>query len=176
MGQVRRALELLDLPQEDQQRLLSEAEKPSNEQLISPDTVLETRKSWRAIERYLPEATKEVKQRDYVNSLVDKYAERVIDNVTNYRLVSKIANVSEPSARRQAVRAIYRLVKDPKYSIREAYADTVQKNIESRDVLVKAKALRLRLEKIRFISELSSDTLDEITQLHLVIGNLLATA
>src|SRR5207249_5860228 len=52
---VRRALDLLDLPERYQKLLLKEGEKPRTEQRIKADLFIEIYKSLHAIERHAPE-------------------------------------------------------------------------------------------------------------------------
>jgi len=70
---VRRALELLELPQHYQDELLAEAEKPRDQQRITADVFVEVNKSRRVIERYQPEVFDEITETQFVDSMVDKY-------------------------------------------------------------------------------------------------------
>ena len=142
LATVKRGFELLDLPRKYQKLLLKEAEKPRSEQKITADLFLEIYKSLHAIERHLPEALKDISKPKYVDAMVKKYRQGVIDNVVAYREVSKIARAELAGAdRRAAIPTILRLVNERTYSIKQAYQDTVQAAYEQRDLLTKVRGL-----------------------------------
>lgn len=71
---VRRALDLLELPQHYQDILLTEAEKPRDQQKITADVFVEVNKSKRVIRSYQPEVFDHVTDEQFVDAMVDKYA------------------------------------------------------------------------------------------------------
>lgn len=91
LATVRRAFDLLELPQKYQTMLLKEAEKPREEQRIKVDLFIEIYKSLHAVERHAPEVLDQVSKPQYVDSLVKKYLDGVVENVVAFREVSKIA-------------------------------------------------------------------------------------
>ena len=88
---VRRAFDLLELPQHYQDLLLREAEKPRDKQKITADVFVEINKSKRVIEQYQPAVFDEVSDTQFVDAMVDKYQSGVVNNVVRFRDISKIA-------------------------------------------------------------------------------------
>jgi ParB family transcriptional regulator, chromosome partitioning protein len=171
---VRRALDLLELPQKYQTMLLKEAEKPRSQQRIKPDLFIEIYKSLHVVERYTPKVFEDVTKTQYVHAMVEKYVDRVIDNVTSYREVAKIARaeltgVSKTSAKK----AIVRLVKAKGYSIEEAYKDTVEAAYEQRDLASRLSGMAERLIQYKTQEHLSQDVLTSLTNLRAEINRLL---
>lgn len=96
---VKRAFELLDLPEKYQDLLLEEAKKPKEKQDVTADLFVEIIKSRNVIERYMPEVFDEVTPRKYLDSMVAKYRAKTIPSVTAFRSVSKIARAERAGFR-----------------------------------------------------------------------------
>ena len=148
--EVRRAFELLRLPERYRELLLSEAEKPRSERTITADLFVEIYKSWHAIERWTPEISDEISEGDYVDAMVDKYRSKVVDNMVHFRDVSKIARAElAGESRDEAIPILRQLIGDPDYSIKDAYDDSVREAYEERDLLTRIRSLMERLEEFR---------------------------
>ncbi len=153
---VRRALDLLDLPKKYQAMLLKEAAKPRHEQRMTADVFIEVYKSLHVVERHNPDVFKKVTKAEYVDSMVQKYVHKVIDSVVGYREVSKIARAELAGVSKEAATpSIVKLVRDRNYSIKQAFADTVQVAYEKRDLLSKIKSITEKLAEYK--PEVSSD-------------------
>lgn len=174
LASVRRALDLLDLPQKYQRLLLKEAEKPRAEQRIKADLFIEIYKSLHAVERHAPEVLKSVSKPQYIESMVQKYVDGVIDNVVAYREVSKIARAELAGVeRREAIPALVKLIRAKNYSIKDAYRDTVQAAYERRDLLTRLQSLAERLAAINTGAPLSAEMRDALQLLRSEIDRLL---
>jgi ParB family chromosome partitioning protein len=146
---VSRALELLDLPQRYQTMLLKEAEKPRDEQTITPDVFIEINKSRRVVASYAPQVFERVTHGEYLDSMIKKYTSGVVKNVVNYRDVSKIARGQRAGADTESiVPVIVKLVKDPSLAVSDAYEQTVRAAYDIRDVSTRGDALLERLRAI----------------------------
>lgn len=171
---VRRALDLLDLPKKYQKMLLKEAEKPRKEQRIKPDLFIEVYKSLHVIEKYVPEVLGSVSKDQYVDSMVNKYVDNVIDNVVGYRNLSKIARAELAGvSKRHAIPAIIKLVKDDHYSIEQAFEDTVQLAYDQRDLATKLHQIANKLESYSSEEELTDEVRIMLEALRLHIDRLL---
>ena len=146
---VRRALELLELPKRYQKLLLDEGKKPRDQQTITADLFVEVNKSKRVIEQYQPQVFEEVSEEQFVDGMIDKYREGVVNNVVRFRDISKIARVErtggDPAV---ATPALVRLVRDKSYKIETAYQDTVESAYVIRDVGSRISSLKSRLDEL----------------------------
>jgi len=123
-GQIRRCLYLLDLPQKYKDQLVEELAKPKRLQKISEDLFIEMERALRAVKKRFPETIKSTnKVRDV---LVGKFRKRVIKNVTEFRMLSKIAtSVANVGAKETKVkRALSQIFEDNEVGIDQIYAES----------------------------------------------------
>jgi DNA-binding phage protein len=147
---VKRCLELLDLPERYRDLLMAEAEKPKGEQKITADLFIEINKSYNVVERYVPETASSFDKAEFVDSMVDKYVSGSVGSVTAFRDLSKLARAERAGVdREEAVKAIKKLVHNKRYSVEDAYRDTVEIAYEKRDLLAKIEGLRARIADLR---------------------------
>jgi ParB family transcriptional regulator, chromosome partitioning protein len=174
LATVRRALELLTLPAKYQQMLVDEATKPRSLQRIKSDLFIEIYKSLHACERHVPEVFEEVSKTKYVDALVRKYLDEVIDNVVAYRDISKMARAELADADKEhAVRAIVRLVNDKEYTIAQAYADTVESAYDLRSLDTRLGGIISQLERFRTSRSLTEEVRNKLERLREQIDRLL---
>lgn len=171
---VRRALGLLELPKKYQEMLLKEAEKPRSLQRIKPDLFIEINKSLGVVDHYTPRVFDTITKTQYVHAMVEKYVDRVIDNVTSYRDVAKIARAElTGESKREATKAIIRLVQAKGYSIEQAYKDTVEFAYDQRDLASRLRGIADKLTTYKTQSRLSDDVRVVLTNLRTEIDRLL---
>jgi len=171
---VKRALELLELPQRYQKMLLAEAKKPRDQQRIKADLFIEVYKSMHVIERYTPDVFDVVTKTQYIESMVQKYVGGVIDNVVGYRELSKIARAERAGVSpEQATPAIIKLVKQKDYSIKQAYQDTVEKAYAQRDITSKIRGIIERLAEYKSGNKITDDVRTALVDLRAEIERLL---
>lgn len=150
LASVRRALDLLDLPDKYQRLLLREAEKPRHEQRVKADLFIEIYKSLHALERHAPEVLEAVPKDRYIDSMVKKYLAGVIDNVVAYREVSKMARSERAGIdRREVIPVLIKLAKQENFSIADAFEETVQAAYERRDLITKLDGIVTKLGEYR---------------------------
>jgi ParB family transcriptional regulator, chromosome partitioning protein len=171
---VRRALELLELPKRYQKLLLDEGKKPRDQQTITADLFVEVNKSKRVIEQYQPQVFEEVSEEQFVDGMIDKYREGVVNNVVRFRDISKIARVErtggDPAV---ATPALVRLVRDKSYKIETAYQDTVESAYVIRDVGSRISSLKSRLDELDRSQPLPPTVVSELRDLRSTIDELL---
>lgn len=169
---VKRSFEILALPAKYQRMLLKEAEKPKAEQRIKPDLFLEIYKSLHTVERYIPEVFDEVGKTEFVDAMVDKYSTEVIESVTAFRNLSKIARAERAGVdRAHAIPTVVRLVKRKNYDIATAYEETVESAYQQRDLISKVDALTERLTELK--PRLSKQVSEALTGLRAQLDRLL---
>jgi len=155
---VKRCLELLELPKNYRDLLMSEAEKPKGEQKITADLFIEVNKAFNVIERYVPESLESFGKNDFVDAMVSKYMAGSVGSVTAFRDLSKLARAELAGVDRDdAVKAIRKLVKQPTYSVSDAFEDTVQAAYNKRDLLSKVHGLTQRIKELKAIIRKSPD-------------------
>lgn len=146
-GVIRRCRLLMDLPEKYKALLLEEQKKPKSKQLLSEDLFIEMERSLTTVVRALPQV---LKSKDHARDvLLKKYRDKVIDNVVDFRKVAKIArapNVGVSAERAQS--AIRRLISEPRYSIKQAYEETVSEAYAERDIVSRIDQLMTRLRSI----------------------------
>lgn len=126
-GEVRRLKKLLGLPSEYRTELLNELEKPRSQQKITVDHVLEATKAAESLrKRYiLTEADEDSLRR----AVIEKFRTGVIVNTVAPRKLARLARAVERGevSRPVAARAVQRLIKEPKYSIDDAFSASVER-------------------------------------------------
>ena len=171
---IRRALDLLELPTKYQRMLLREARKPRSQQKIKADLFIEIYKSLHAVERHAPSVFEHVTKAAYVDSMVSKYLTGTEDNVVRFRDVSKIARAELAGGdKRKAAPTIVRLVRNKKYSIGQAFQDTVKAAYEQRDLLTKITGIVARLTEYRTARGISVELRAALERLRIEINRLL---
>jgi len=109
-GQIRRCRLLLDLPKKYKLQLEEELALPKNLQELSEDFFIEMERSLKTVQKRLPNAISNIDNARDV--LIDKFRDKKIKNITDFRMLSKIATsvsnvgVSEKNAE-SAVREIF---------------------------------------------------------------------
>lgn len=174
LATVRRAFELLSLPDRYKELLLSESERPRHEQKITADLFVEIYKSLNAIKRYTPEALQSVAEEEYVDQMVSKYQDGVVSNVVHFRDVSKIARAELAGVeRREAVPILRKVIRDPSYSIQSAYEDSVSHAYQERDLMTRIDSLEKKLQPLAQENGLTHEVREALRKLYDTIQTLI---
>ena len=145
-GVIRRCRLLMDLPDEYKQELLNELEKPKPEQKLSEDFFIEMERALKTVERAMPAVVDDKDQVRWV--LIDKYKDGVIENMVDFRDMAKIARAEKVECDTDiAEQTLRRLFKKNKYSIKEAFKESVSEAYSERDILTRINGLITRLEE-----------------------------
>lgn len=162
-GVIRRCRLLTDLPEKYKTMLLGELKKPKSKQLLSEDLFIEMERSLKTVIRAMPEV---VKNKDHARDiLLRKYKDKVIDNIVDFRKVAKIARSTVVGVSvEQAQGAIKRLLTEPKYSITQAWTETVSEAYAERDIVSRIDGLMAKLDEIE-ASEIDDDVREKLEEL-----------
>ena len=173
LSTVGRCMDLLDLPEKYKKMLIKESEKPKSEQIIKPDLFLEILKSKKAIQKYVPEVFSKVDEKHYVDLMVSKYQNSVINNVVKFRDISKIARSEEKGVRREVIsRSLIKLAGEKDYNIEEAYRDTAEFSYRIRDLKTRVNGLIKTLKEFKK-EDLSGDVHGLLNDLYEILGHIL---
>lgn len=146
-GQIRRCGYLLELPAQYRSLLERELELPKAKQKLSEDFFIEMERALRTLEKRLPEA---IEDKNAVrNILIAKYRAGVIGNVTDFRMLSKIATSLENLGvrRRRAVEAVEDIF-DPSSGrgIADVYAESFEVRYDERKIGLNIESINEFLE------------------------------
>lgn len=149
IGGIRRYLDLLNLPSKYRELLLKELEKPKHAQKISADLIIEIQRSFKTINTYVPEAISGVDDEKYIDIMLKKYEDGVVNNVVKFRNISKIARAERAGQERTvAINAIRNLISHPKAKIEDTYTNSVKIAYDDREIIQKSNSLQEKIEKI----------------------------
>ena len=153
-GKIRRCKLLLDLPEQYRNELLVELKRPKSQQQLSEDLLIEMERALKTVERAIPNL---IENKDLVRrTLIDKYKGDVINNVTQFRQIAKIARAENIEAdEQQAQRVLTKLFKPNNYSIAQAYDESVSEAYTERDLLNRIKSL------LGLLDDIDVDDLDD---------------
>lgn len=173
-GEVRRLKNMLGLPQKYLDELMVEAEKPRPEQKLTVDHVLEATRGAQALRkrRVIDEETEE----KLVDAIVDKYKTDVVRNTVEPRQLARIARAVERDqiTSRSAARLADRIIKDPKYSIAQAFDDSVARVDYEHTLEQQAARLAEKLEaELHDDVELGRDLFETLKRLNRILSRLL---
>jgi len=176
-GQIRRCRLLLDMPSKFKNSLLEELKLPKSKQKLSEDFFIEMERSLKTVTKRIPKYENNLNEiRD---TLVTKYKANVIEAVTDFRQLSKIATAIENLGlkAKQAEGALDKLFNpENKIGIREIYEKTVGFEYVERRVIQQVDFLKDFFEEIigdERIDEIDESLLDQIRGLHDILGQLL---
>jgi ParB/RepB/Spo0J family partition protein len=147
-GVIRRSKLLIELPEMYRNMILIELRKPKPQQRLTEDFFIEMERALKTVERAMPGV---VDDKDSIrNVLIDKYKKKVIDNIIDFRNVSKIARAERVEADEVRAReALERLFKQSTYSIDDAFEDSVSGAYSERDLLTRITSLLERLQTLK---------------------------
>lgn len=147
---IRRCRLLLDLPQHYLDELLDELKKPKPLRRFTEDFFIEMERALKTVQNALPQVLDTEEKKEQARAaLVDKYDRGVISNMVEFRQLAKVArakNVEVDTS--QAATALKRLFTAPRYSIQQAYDDTVSSAYLERDIATRVSGLIDLLEGI----------------------------
>jgi ParB/RepB/Spo0J family partition protein len=126
-GEVRRYKALLALPEDYQEELMEELKKPRDEQTLTVDHVLEATRGASALAKrgVIDDSEGEEELR---RAVVDKFRSQVATSTVEPRLLARIARAVERDelSRTVARREIRKIVKNPNYTVQQAFRNSVE--------------------------------------------------
>ncbi|MBN2286944.1 MAG: ParB/RepB/Spo0J family partition protein [Tissierellales bacterium] len=174
-GQIRRCQLLMDLPERYQKILLKELELPKLQQKITEDFFIEMERSLKTITKRIPKFQKQVNT--IRNVLIEKFRNGIIESVTDFRQLSKIATAVKNLGieKRKAEETLDKVfTKGNDYGIRMAYENTVEFGYDEQKFFKQITSLNEYFDSI--LRENKQKELDKefIDQLHKLFKRLKA--
>lgn len=147
-GLIRRAHLLMDLPDKYKKVILNELRKPKPEQRLTEDFFIEMERALKTVARKMPGC---IDSEDRVRDvLVDKYQRGLIENITEFRALSKIARAKNVDADPMAAQTALRTVFGPNdYTIASAFDASVAAAYSERGVLSHIKAVSAYVARLQ---------------------------
>ena len=162
-GVIRRCKLLIELPKRYLDLLLNELKKPKTKQTLSEDLFIEIERSLKTVARAMPGLIQDKNQARDI--LIAKYQANVISNIVDFRKIAKIARAESVKAdTSKAKTAIQKLFTDPRYSIEQAWGQSVSEAYAERDIASRIETLLSKLEEVA-ASELDDDIRDKLEEL-----------
>lgn len=124
-GEVRRLKKLLGLPDEYREELRRELEKPRSAQVLTVDHVLEATRGAEALRK---RSIVSVREEDQLRkAIISKFKAKVIKSTVDPRKLARMARaVDRGEVELDQVRAaVRRIIREPKYSVDDAFEDSV---------------------------------------------------
>jgi ParB family chromosome partitioning protein len=147
LGQIRRCKLLIDLPEKYKEELNEELKKPKALQQLSEDFFIEMERSLKTVHKTMPEI---ISNPDKVrNVLIDKYRKEILENIVDFRLVSKIARAENvESDQGKARKTLQKLFEKNSYTIKQAFSDSVEGAYFERDLVARVEWLTQKLDLV----------------------------
>lgn len=147
-GTVRRAKRVLNLPEEEIDRIQKEAPLDRNEQVHRVDLYLEIERAQSVLSRSLPEIDEKFSRAEIIRQFARKREEGSLRNVTDFREVSKLAEAGRDGVieRDKVIRAAAKLIEDVNLNPPEVYERVAASAVAQHELAKKAAQLGDGLE------------------------------
>lgn len=170
---IRRCRLLMNLPEKYTKMLLEEQKKPKSKQLLSEDFFIEMERSLKTVARLMPGVINDIDQAR--EALLKKYKDGVIENIVDFRKLPKIARAESVGANpKEAQNAIKRLLTNSRYSINQAWTDTVSEAYAERDIVSRIEHLIVRLTEV-VNADIDDDIREKLEELVKLAQSILET-
>lgn len=144
---IRRCKLLIDLPDRYKDQILDELQKPKPRQRLTEDFFIEMERALKTVERTMPEV---VREKDRVReTLIAKYQNGTIPNIVQFRKVAKVARAEKVAVDKPRARKVLeKLFQSNRYSIDDAFNDSVSEAYTERDLKTRIQGMLDRLDQL----------------------------
>lgn len=158
--------------------LESELEKPKSLQELSEDFFIEMERALKTVQSRVPAALPGEKMNEARDALIGKFRNKVINNITDFRKLSKIAtSIDNLGVRESRARKALTSIFDPdnKISIDEVYSEHFEARYDQRKIGTNVDSLLDYLGEVNEEEEptISDDLAERLRRLAAVIRQLL---
>ncbi len=174
-GEVRRLKKLLGLPEEYLDELMAELEKPRSQQRLTVDHVLEATKGAQALRRR--EVIDEDEEDSLRKAIIQKFRDGLLTSTVEPRQLARIARAVEREeiSRKRARSAVLRLIRDPAFTVSDAFEQTAAQVDFEHTLAQLAVRLEDRVEDhLSKYGELGGDLRETLVDLRALLDRLLS--
>lgn len=173
-GEVRRLKNILRLPRPYLDIIREEQDLPRTKQTLTVDHLLEVTRGAAALERakVLGEGQREELER----SLIEKFQGRKLVSTVEPRLLTRMARaVTRDDVPREVVTSsVERLISDPRFTVSEAYDQSVSQAEDEHNLEMLTKRLITKVTELSGIHALAPTTRETLRELRTAIDRLLS--
>jgi len=173
-GEVRRLKNILSLPEDYLAIITAEQERPRSEQTLTVDHLLEVTRGGRAL---LKQSVLDEKERDELElALIGKFQAGSLTSTVEPRLLTRMARaVEREDVDVDVVRAsVDRLVHDAEFTVRDAYAATVEHAEQEHNLDMAGRRLIDNVNSLAASSSMSPGVLTTLRELRDLLDQILA--
>ncbi|MBA7703462.1 Nucleoid occlusion protein [subsurface metagenome] len=171
---VNRAFDLLNLSKRYQNLLRAEIKKPRDQQEFTADLFIEVKRAMKAVEQYTPEVFDKISPAQFIDTMFYKYTHGIENNVVSFRDISKISRAKKTGkSKADVVPIIVKLVKNRRYSISDAYDDSVKADYELSNLASKSSKLAGLLATYPSVTRIPANLKSALRRLHKEISRIL---
>jgi ParB family transcriptional regulator, chromosome partitioning protein len=171
-GTIRRCNLIIELPEKFKEILRTELKKPKARQIFTTDFFLEMEQALKTVRRNFGEFSNSMD--DIRDVLISKYEQKIFNNITDLRLIQKIAtspkNVEIPVETAQ--RALIKIFKNNNSDIKTVYDNTIGERYNERKINLLIENLLDQLKDIDY-RELDDEFYNKLFELKEVLDNLI---
>jgi ParB family transcriptional regulator, chromosome partitioning protein len=172
-GTIRRCNLIISLPQRFKTIIKDELAKPKLKQIFTADFFLEMEQSLRTVSRNFP--VYEEKLDEIRDVLIKKYRSKVFDNITDFRLIQKIATSPKnlEYSKQQAQSALNKIFSDNNVDIEDVFNDSFSVLYNERKLIQLAENFKYYLENLKDDNERDEQLISTLRELKNIIDDIL---
>lgn len=172
-GTIRRCNLIINLPNRFKTIIKEELAKPKLKQVFTADFFLEMEQSLKTVSRNFP--IYEEKLDEIRDVLIKKYKSKVFDNITDFRLIQKIATSPKnlEFSEQQARSALNKIFSDNSVDIEDVYNDSFSVLYNERKLIQYAENFKSYLENLKDDSDRDEQLISTLRELKNIIDEIL---
>jgi ParB family transcriptional regulator, chromosome partitioning protein len=175
-GEIRRYRNILALPDKYKDMLLTELELPRAKQVLTVDHVLETTRAAEAL--WQRDIVDDEQHDTLVDALIDKFRQRIIKSTVDPRLLVRISRAVDRDELelKTAKKVSLKLISSPNYTIKQAFADSVERiDFEHGTEQLSTRTINRLQEHLSRNYELGDSLRESLIELRKLISRILSS-
>ncbi|MFA7359489.1 MAG: ParB/RepB/Spo0J family partition protein [Candidatus Kapaibacterium sp.] len=171
---IRRCKLIMDLPDRFKEIILNELKKPKNLQTFSEDFFLEMETALKTVVNNFPIYEDNIDQ--IRTTLIKKYENDTISNITDFRLLRKIATAPNnlDFTKENAENCLTTIFNDNEIGIETIYKNSVETKYDEKKLISNIDSFIYHINLMREDSKIDSEIKDKLAILKNIIDNILS--